>query len=157
MFTHERVRDIMTDHTVVVAPDASLCHAHALMLRHGFRHLPVVDGGRVVGVLSDRDVWRGAAAKDGVLRVEEGCVRDVMSAGVITCTVDERLGDVVDRILRAKIDALPVVDPQWQLIGILTSTDLLDALRRFDGLTDLGAVIERRILHAEREPKTGPG
>jgi hypothetical protein len=52
--------------------------------------------------------------------------------------------------VRFKIDALPVVDDEGRLLGILTPTDLLAALRRLDGLTDVGAALESQIAGTER-------
>lgn len=149
MPSHDRIDSIMTLRPVTVAPDTDLYQAFATMRRCGFRHLPVINHGELVGILSDRDVWRGGKQKDGVLQVANVPVRDVMSNSVVTCTAAERIGDAADMMLHFKIDALPVVNSDGAVIGILTSSDLLVALRRFDGLTDVGAVLEGHIKATE--------
>lgn len=70
----------MTLHVITVGKDQNLGHAKELMYQHGIRHLPVLDGGRLYGVLSDRDI-KLAFAVDGVsasqLKISEACTTDV--------------------------------------------------------------------------------
>lgn len=63
------VRDIMTTNVVTVTPDHTIPQCMSLMHQHGFRHLPVIDGGKVVGVLSVRDLLRA------VVEHHERCIR----------------------------------------------------------------------------------
>ena len=65
------VRDIMTTDVITVTPGHTIPQCMALMHKHGFRHLPVVDGGKVVGVLSVRDLLRA------VVEHHERCIRDL--------------------------------------------------------------------------------
>lgn len=52
---HMHVRDVMTKHVISCSPDQTMQHAQDLMREHHFRHLPVMDGGRIIGMLSLRD------------------------------------------------------------------------------------------------------
>jgi CBS domain-containing protein len=65
------VRDIMTTKVVTVAPDRTIPQCIALMHEHGIRHLPVVEGGKVIGVLSVRDLLRA------VVEHHERCIREL--------------------------------------------------------------------------------
>jgi acetoin utilization protein AcuB len=136
-----RVEQEMTHRAVTVAPDEYLYHAFAVMRRCGFRHLPVVEAGQLVGILSDRDIFKYSHMRGGALTVDNVMVRDAMTKDVYTCRRGDRLGDVIDTMLLHKIGALPVVDADGAVIGILTSTDLLSELRRHEGVlvADLGS------------------
>jgi len=117
----------MTRFLHTVEPDVSLDAAYALMRAEGIRHLPVVAGRRLVGMLSDRDILLlGTPYQDQVL-VPSIPVEDVMHSPVITCRETTQLRDVAATMLEHKIDCLPVLDENGQLVGIITSSDLLEA------------------------------
>jgi CBS domain-containing protein len=87
------------------------------------RHLPVIDRERrVVGLVSDRDLLRSTAQPASVASV---MTRDVRAIGPDTLAID-----AVEHLLRSKHGALPVVDAQGVLVGIVTSTDFLELARR---------------------------
>lgn len=119
-----RVRDVMTPDPWVVAPDDPVGDAWATMKNHGFRHLPVVDGGRVVGILSTSDVGRYVA------QVPELMVRrvaDFMTPNPTTIAPDLPIEAAAAQMALRKFNCLPVVE-KGQLVGIVTTFDLLDAL-----------------------------
>lgn len=140
----ELVKEDMTQHAVTVRPDEDLYHAYSIMQRCQFHHLPVVENGVLVGILSDRDILRCGHLRDGVLTVGNRTVRDAMVKGAVTCRQTDRIGDAVDVMLKTKVDALTVVDERGAVLGILTTTDLLIALRRLEGVLDVGALLEKR-------------
>lgn len=111
----------MSRAVVTIEARATLRAALESMQGGHFRHLPVIDDNELVGILSDRD-----------LRIEapDLLVADVMTKCVETCDESDSLGDVADRMVEHEISALPVVDGQRRLIGIVTSSDLLKYLRR---------------------------
>lgn len=91
------------------------------------RHLPVVDTERkLVGLLSDRDVMRSMIEHRG----RSVTVGEVMSRSVKTVPPEMSAVDAVELMLRAKCHALPVVDAQHQVLGIITSTDFLELAHR---------------------------
>lgn len=140
-----KVDQAMTHHPVTVSPDDRVGYAVQLMRRGHLRHLPVVVGGELVGILSDRDLLKITDVADGGLAAGQRFVREAMTVGVITVTRNERLGDAIDRMLQSRIDALVVTDAAGRVEGVITSTDLLAELRRVDGVTDVGAALGRRI------------
>jgi CBS domain-containing protein len=118
-----RTQAAMTRDVVVVPPELELAAARKIMERRHIRHLPVVKAGRLVGILSDRDLLR----YEGVL-VDEGSVGAAMTPAPITCLITTSVSLVARMMLDHKIDSVPVVDPSGSLIGLVTSSDLLQLL-----------------------------
>lgn len=126
--------DAMTEPAVSVGPTDSLLEAARLMVDHQVRHLPVVEQGAVVGMLSDRDIR--TIAGDPVRYVEspggEGArmlnVRDAMAPTPLTIRADRPLTEVANRLADERVGALPVVDTGGRLIGIVSYVDALRAL-----------------------------
>jgi len=141
-----KIAEVMTHRAVHVRSDDHVVQAQQIMRRCGFRHVPVVDDGELVGMVSDRDILRSGAETEGMTFVGQRLVRDVMTTGVVTCHLDERIGDAIDRMLRLHIDSLVVTEPTGKVLGILTSTDMLAALRRIEGVIDVGALLKPSAL-----------
>lgn len=129
---------IMTTRLQAAFPDDPLLEAAARMFQHGSRHLPVVDGmRRVVGMLSDRDVRE--AVGNPLLALEDTStsariaalrVSDAMTAEPRTFPVDSELGAIVDALADEGIGAVPIVDEEDRLLGIISYIDLLWVLGR---------------------------
>ena len=130
------VADIMTRNVVVLSEEDNLGLIEAGMERYHFRHIPVVDGDRVVGILSDRDLARLSASPlehrrdlgehDKVVKART-FVAEVMHRDVLTITPDTRILAAARLVLGSKIGALPVVTASGSLVGIVTTHDLLRA------------------------------
>lgn len=116
------VGSILTRAPATVAPDATLELALELMRARRLRHLPVVEQGRVVGVLSERDLLEHPLA--GGLRRDQERVRALMSARPETVPHDESAVRACRRMLELRIGCLPVVH-DGRLAGVLTESDLL--------------------------------
>jgi CBS domain-containing protein len=121
-----RVGSIMTRALVTVSPDCPVERALWLLRERKLRHLPVVDHGRLVGLLSERDLMerpepprraRGAPEQSTL-------VRDRMSASLETVTADESASLACRRILERRVGCLPVVQ-NGRLAGVLSEADLL--------------------------------
>lgn len=121
------VGDVMTRHVASITPATSVLSARQLLYSHGFRHLPVVEDGTLVGIVSDRDVQ--PAGTDQPTPDRNRPVRGVMSAPVRSARPDDDLLYAARQMLDWKISALPVLD-RGHLVGVLTTTDCLAALRR---------------------------
>jgi CBS domain-containing protein len=115
----------MTRKVFIVPPDMSLSAAWALMCRERFRHLPVVSGRTLVGILSDRDVLVRATVENGTVTVPDTPVSEAATPWPHVCEPDTDVCDLVRLMTEKKIDAVPVVDGANQLVGLVTSTDLL--------------------------------
>lgn len=131
-----RVAEAMTPSPSTVHPGDGLLDAAGRMRSLGVRHLPVVDGGgRVVGMLSDRDVravigdpTRALESEENRIRVESMHVEDAMTPEVATVDPEDSCGGVARNFASLRASAVPVVDTDGTLVGILSYVDLLRAL-----------------------------
>jgi CBS domain-containing protein len=133
----DTVRMFMKPVPAVVAPTTELFDAAALMGARGIRHVPVVDDARrVIGVLSDRDVRTALGDPRRFLtdpgareRFRQTSVANVMSKPAITVHGNSPITTAVDQLLHDRVGALPVVDDQERIVGILSYLDVIQILR----------------------------
>jgi CBS domain-containing protein len=119
--TDPSVRALMTSNAMTVQADSTLEEATALCRSTCIRHLPVAEGERLVGILSDRSLRKA----HGQHLPDATVVRELMARDPVTVAPDARVSVAARRMLDYKISALPVVEGE-RLVGILTLTDLLD-------------------------------
>lgn len=120
-----RVREWMSPDPVTVAPSTSVDEARHLLDTYGVRHLPVVDHGRVVGMISDRDVRLAhRALATAPADREQVDVAAVMSTPVHVVDADAEIEQAARLMLSRRISALPVLD-DGELVGLVTTTDCL--------------------------------
>ena len=115
----------MTPNPVTASPTESLCSARSKMLDRNFHYLPVVDDGNVIGVVSDHDVDRHMAQKNGI-EVREA-LRTEIGETLATVRPSTSLKEAVRLIRKRQVKALPVVD-EGKLVGIITISDILRSL-----------------------------
>lgn len=129
------VRDWMNTDPILVGPATEVREARSLLHQNGIRHLPVVDEGRLVGIVSDRDVRiddRSLRQLTALERVGQAAgegkpVEAVMSPGPHVIGGDEPVAAAARMMLSRRVSALPVVD-DGVLVGIITTTDCMLAL-----------------------------
>jgi acetoin utilization protein AcuB len=128
------VKAWMTKDPVTAAPGMSIKAAWRLLQERRIRHLPVVDAGKLVGIVTDRDLRRVLPSPATSLEVHElnylldkMTLGEVMTKDIITTTPFSRIPDAARTMLRNRIGALPVVEG-GKLVGILSQTDVLEAL-----------------------------
>lgn len=127
-----QVREWMSPDPVTVTSQTSVGEARQQLSDHGFRHLPVVDRGRLVGILSDRDVALNpravrAAVRDHMvteLLDDDRPVEAVMTGDPHVIAADDTLQAAARLLVSRQINALPVV-AEGRLVGIITSVDCL--------------------------------
>jgi CBS domain-containing protein len=126
-----RVRDIMSDQVVTISSDDSLSTVEDIMTLGRVRHMPVVRGGQLVGVVSERDLLRaslsnlsefGSEQRRAFLQVVE--IKRVMSSPPIVIDPEASVEDAALVMAERKIGCLPVVEG-GRLVGMLTETDVL--------------------------------
>ncbi len=127
-----RAKNAMTRRVVVVGPDTSVVKAWELMVTLRIRHLPVVREGLLLGILSDRDVLLHASVKGESIEAPAIPVAEVMSPFPFVCEPSTHVADIVRTMTEEKIDAMPVLDSEERLVGLVTSTDLLLLLVQYD-------------------------
>lgn len=117
-----QVRDVMTPQVDIIAPDATIADAAAAMRDGDFGMLPVAEGDRMTGAVTDRDIAvRGVA--DG-RDPKAATVRDIMTEGIEWCFEDQDVTEVAAHMSRAKIRRMPVVNRDKRLVGIVALGDL---------------------------------
>ena len=132
-----RVRDVMTQEVTTLKRNDQLSLANDIMQLGRVRHLPVLeDDGRLAGILSQRDLFRGALAHalgygQHAQRkmLDSLVVKEVMNSDVITTGPDTPLAEAARVLLERKIGCLPVVEG-GQLVGILTEADFVAIFAR---------------------------
>lgn len=134
------VREIMTQQVTSLNHDAKLLDAVLLLRSSGYRHVPVVSEGRLVGLLSDRDVQVASPSMFGTISPEEynrifetTPVSKVMARDPVTVKPTTPVKEVVQIMHDRKFGAVPVVEGDNKLVGIVTTTDLLDVLHTLLG------------------------
>ena len=151
-----RVRDAMTREVVTVGPDAGVGEAWGLCRERGIRHIPVVEDGKLVGIVSDRDLRDVSPPRDtpdqentlGYVRV-----RDIMTADVVTAHPLDTIEHAARVIYDHNFNCLPVVG-DGELAGIITSSDLVRILVELTGAGVEGSWIE---VEVPNEPGTLAG
>jgi CBS domain-containing protein len=123
------VNDEMTRRVAVVTENDDISEAFTYMTLLEMHHVPVLRDGKLVGVLSDRDILLIAEGKGGNAKVPKMPVREVMTENVITCAPSSSIGRVAELMLEHKVHCLPVIHEDRRLVGIITSTDLIRVLR----------------------------
>ncbi len=129
------IAHVMSRHIVTIDADEDLMAARSLFDRHHFHHLMVVDNGRLVGVISDRDLLRNLSPFIGQLSERQQDVRTlykrvhrVMTSHPITVTADASISDVVRLMLDHEISCVPVVAMDARPVGIVTLRGMLRAM-----------------------------
>ncbi|MEL6445429.1 MAG: CBS domain-containing protein [Bacteroidota bacterium] len=126
------IRDLMTRTVETASPDETVLDARDRFRESGFHHLPIIDDrGRLVGLVSDRDVLRAAGPSLGAHRYDsdagpgiDRALREIMARDVVTADPLMSIEEAVDTMLTDDISSLPVVDNE-ALVGIVTTADLL--------------------------------
>ena len=138
------VREWMTPDPQTVNASTPVMEAMQRLREGGFRRLPVVQNGKLIGIVTDRDLKEATPSKATTLSIYELnyllsklVVKDVMRAPVITVRVDDPIEQAALLMEEHRISGLPVLD-NGNLVGILTITDLMRALVSFLALREGG-------------------
>jgi acetoin utilization protein AcuB len=131
------VKEWMTPNPVTVHPDTGVKTAFRLMKKGGFKQLPVVEDGKLVGIVTDRDLRRPDISDeieswDQLYRLDDTFnVRGIMTTDVIIVKENDPLESACLILRKKKFNSLPVLSDTGELVGILTVHDVLDALVDF--------------------------
>ena len=127
------IKEIMHKNPITISPSTTLCDAYQLMSEKKIRHLPVVENGKLVGIVTDRDLRLATSrlAKRPFDPKDE--VRGVMISPVITASPTEPVEAAAKTMRDLKIGSLPVVEGD-EVVGIVTAVDLLDAMIMLTGV-----------------------
>ena len=119
---------IMTINPVVIGPGDSAAKARELLETSAIHHLPVVENGRLVGIVSSADLLKLYVLDQEVALSALATVSQIMELKPVVLTTTATLRDAAEKLMSGGFHALPVVDDDRNLVGIVTSVDLIDAL-----------------------------
>ncbi len=139
------VRDWMTKDPITVTPDTPVLDALKILGEKGFRRLPVVEGGKLIGITTRKDLKDAMPSKATTLSVWELnyllaklTVSEVMARPVVTAAENEYMEDAALRMQEHKVGGLPVLNDAGKLTGVITVTDVLLAFTEILGLREGG-------------------
>jgi CBS domain-containing protein len=137
MSTPAYARDLMTKDLVVLEESQHLGNIERSMRALRFRHMPVVDGKKLVGLVSERDLLRTAGSsllphkhKQDQFIDQHFRVSDIMSRDVASVAPDAALVDVAAQMSAQKLGCMPVVGNDGTLLGIITEADFVRLARQ---------------------------
>jgi CBS domain-containing protein len=141
-----KVSEVMTSDVQTVGADQTAREAAGFMLRAEAGSIPVCEGDRVIGIITDRDIAvRGVAEGRG----PDTPVRELMSDGIICAHEDDDVADVARRMSEEQIRRLPILDHDKRLVGIVSLGDLAresggeEAHEAFEGVSQPGGSHEQ--------------
>ena len=129
------VRDWMSTNVITIEPTAKLPEVHKLLKNKGIRRLPVVDQGKLVGIVTLGDVREAEPSTATTLSIWEINyliakleAREFMSPDVIKILPTATIEEAAQKMLDYRISGLPVVDEQDNLVGIITESDIFSMI-----------------------------
>jgi acetoin utilization protein AcuB len=142
------VKDIMQTQVVSATPETRVADLLRVLQRRGIRHLPVMDGGKLAGLVSDRDIKQAmtsaALSTEGADRerlLERLTAGQIMTRSVVTIGPMFGVEDAARIMVTRKISALPVIEAE-RVVGIVTETDLLALFVRAMGVLEPSSRVE---------------
>lgn len=139
----------MTSNPQTITTDTSVRDAFFKMRSEGYRHLPVVDDGKLVGMVTDRDLRRPDLTKDPdgwhdyYNLADDYEVRHIMTTRVESMSPSDGLEKALKLLIDRRFGAAPVVDKTGAMIGIITTYDLMRAFQEV--LSDVGEALRSGI------------
>ena len=143
------ISELMTLNPVVLAPNDTMDKAEKLFDKHGIHHLPVVEDGRLIGMVAFTDYLKivreifGGKEEDlkNKLIKESIIARDCMAKEHFSLNPEDSLGDAIHLFREKRVIAIPIVK-EGQLVGILTALDMFGALEKLLlGLEDVARAV----------------
>ena len=135
------VKDQMTVNPVTVTSATTIADAAELMKKHRFRRLPVVDIGKLVGIVTDRDLRKASPSSATTLSVHEAdyllskaSIKDIMTKKVLSIDSEATIEEAALVMYNNRIGGVPVVDKNQDVVGIITETDIFKCLVDIMGL-----------------------
>ena len=135
------VKNWMSKNVITIGVDNSMQDATAILKQHRIRILPVVKKGKLVGIITDRDLKRASASDATTLEVHELLyllmkikIKDIMTRNPIAVPLDWTVEETAELLLSNKISGAPVVDEKDMVVGVITQTDLFRVLISLTGI-----------------------
>lgn len=148
------VKDYMSQNLITISQSTKIFDAVELMKQHDIHRLPVVEDKKVVGLITEGTIQEAMPSKATSLSVYEAnyllnktMVEDVMIKEVETIKEDCLLEDAIFQMRTCKVNVLPVLDKENNLVGIITNNDIFDAFLNITGYKEPGTRVSISISH----------
>ncbi len=135
------VKDWMSEHVITLDENTSIIKALQVFKEHKIRRVPVTRGGKLVGIVTDRDLKEVGPSKISTMEVHEQYyllselkLKDIMTKDPITVFPEDTVEYAAVLMLENKISGLPVVDKNWRVVGIITQTDIFKLFVKITGI-----------------------
>ncbi|HNL38179.1 MAG: CBS domain-containing protein [Saprospiraceae bacterium] len=139
---NEYVRAVMTSNVITLTPENTLGDARRIMLEKHIHHLPVLEGKKLVGLISSWDIFRlGKSAEE----YDKIPVTELMVRKIAALDPDQHLGAVAEVLKEHLFHAVPIVNDEHELVGIITSTDLIRYEYNKEYPEDLGKFVPENM------------
>lgn len=146
-----QTKDIMTQNIISVSPDNKVAEVAEILFQHGFHGLPVVENGKIVGIITENDFFikdhgitflpsylsclneEGAADSASIEKKKELMnleARDIMTKDVVTVSLDMEVSDLLEFIKKTRFNTLPVVDEYKNILGVVTLVDVIGMVKQ---------------------------
>ncbi len=139
------VENWMSKDVITVDVNDSMQDATRLLKEHNIRGLPVMENGKLVGVVTDRDLKKASASDATTLEIHELLymisrikVKEIMTKNPITIPVDSTIDEAAEVLLENKLSGAPVVDDKGQVVGIITQIDIFRVIISLTGARKKG-------------------
>lgn len=119
---NEAVHSIMSTNLITVSPSHNLSQVRKIFMTYKIHHLPVVQGKKLVGILTTYDLWKNEIAPADY---QSTLVSEVMTKRVAKIRPDDKVGTAAEIFLDNRFHALPVVSESDELVGLVSSFDVL--------------------------------
>jgi len=146
------IKDWMTKNPITISDDTSMIKAIHIMNEHRFRRLPVVSQGKLVGMVTDRDLKEASPSRATTLDVHELYyllaelqVSEIMSRNPVSVSQDDTVEHAAQIMLEHTISGLPVVNFEGHLAGIITQSDIFRAFMHISGILQGGVQFGLRL------------
>lgn len=135
------VKNWMSKEVATVDVNDSMQYASTLLKKNNIRGLPVMENGKLVGVVTDRDLKRASASDATSLEIHELLfliskikIKGIMTKNPITIPVDYTIEEAAEVLLDNKLTGVPVLDSEDNLVGVITQTDIFRVLVSLTGV-----------------------
>jgi acetoin utilization protein AcuB len=146
-----KIKYWMTKEPITVTPDTLAVDAQKVMKENKIRRLPVIEKGKLVGIVTFRNLMEAAPSSATSLSIYElnylimkMKVKDLMKKNVVTVSPEDTVVDAISLGMKHDIGGFPVLDDQGELVGIVTETQISRAMMRL-----FGTNVKEEIIHIE--------
>jgi len=122
------IEQIMTPDPATISPQSSAAEARRLLESNFINHLPVVEGNRLVGIVSSSDLLKLHLLDDRLAIFARATVDQIMETNLVVLNKSTTLREAAEKLSMGNFHALPVVNKKRRLVGIVTSSDLIGEL-----------------------------